>query len=96
VLYSWKEFSRIRNFCRIHNSRVSDLNPGPYPKMDENINKNLQKKGEFHDFDYFYVLHVSVFFNYVLKRHFWAFKNHISSGERSVPKPELLKSRTEI
>jgi hypothetical protein len=39
--------ARIRNFCRIRNrirtSRVPD--PGPYPKMDVNINKNYQKKG---------------------------------------------------
>jgi hypothetical protein len=41
--------ARIRNFCRIRNrirnSRVPD--PGPYSKMDVNINKNNQKRDNF-------------------------------------------------
>jgi hypothetical protein len=52
--------ARIRNFCRIRNSRVPDQDPGPYPKMDRNINKNHQKKAQFHYFDHFYILNLSI------------------------------------
>jgi hypothetical protein len=70
---------------RILSSSVVDPDPqgfgtlaesGSISEMDENINKNHQKREEFHDFDHFNLLNLSTVFikNFVLKCHFRTFK----------------------
>jgi hypothetical protein len=75
--------------------RVPD--PGQYPKMVVNINKNHKKK-KFHNFDNFNILNLSVPLKLCFEMPFLDLLNLISSGKRSdlKPDPELFESWVRI